>query len=314
MNANLAERITGPQLALDTVTRQTSQPLVSIITPTRDRPDMVVRLLASIRRQTYPSIETLIVDDGSIPPLSQQDQARIFRNETSQGFCLANNRAFAQARGEFLLLINDDAELADEHTVQRAVDLALQHPEAGAIAFGQLQPGRQPCPLQPAATDRLSYVARFLGYGCLLRKGLIDRIGGFNPVFGAYHEDIEMSLRILQSGKSILYDPQLQVVHHEDTRHRRFWRIHRQTFRNALLTALLRYPWYCVPVASASYLVNFVRMTRGGDGFDPLGVLLVAGQILWHWRHVWHERRPLTFSAFCEMRGLRMQPIPVAST
>lgn len=287
-------------------------PLVSIITPTRDRPDTLARLLASIQKQTYPAIETLIVDDGSAPALSLPGEpVRIIRNPSSLGFCRANNVGFAEAKGDFLLLVNDDAELADENVVERAVKLALAYPGAGAIAFAQLLPSRVPHSLQPADTSRLSYVAQFLGYGCLLRRNVVDRIGGFNPTFGAYHEDLEMSLRIMQAGSTVLYEPRLQVIHHEDARHRNYQRIHRLAFKNALLTALLRYPWYCVPPAAVSYFVNFLRMTRNHKGFDPGGILWAGFEVCRHWRHVWRERRAMPIGVFLHIRRLRAHPMPL---
>ncbi len=274
---------------------------------------MVAQLLASIRTQSYPAIEVIIVDNGSIPPVSIPDpQVRLLRNDDNQGPCLAVNRGIANAHGELVILVNDDCELASTDTVQNAVALALQHPEAGAIGFSQLQPpSRQPSPTQAANTDTLSYAAWFYGYGCLLRKDLFDRIGGFDPVFVSYHEEVELSLRIMQAGMKILYAPGLQVVHYEDPRKRSFERIHRLTFKNALLTALLRYPWFCVPPAFASYLLNFFRMTRNKNGLDPAGVWWAAVEVFNQRGHIWSERRPLDFRTFQAMRALVKRPVPV---
>lgn len=292
------------------MTTTASPPLVTIVTPTRDRPDRVANLLRSIDCQTYSSLEVLIVDDGSSPPLQATGgKVRVLRHAQSLGFCLANNTAFAKANGDFLLLLNDDAELADARVVERAVDLLLAHPEAGAIALAQLTPDGRLAPLQPASVSVRSQVARFLGYGCLLRKTLVDEIGGFNPVFGAYYEDIEMSMRIVQAGRAILFDPALRVVHHEDTRHRDYRRIDRLTFRNASLAALLRYPWFCVPAAGVSYLRNFVRATAGNQGLDVAGVGWVAWQVARQWRYVLRERRPMSAVSFRELRRLARQPV-----
>src|SRR5580765_2750474 len=72
------------------------------------------------------TFETIVVDngssDGSAEVAEREFGARVIRNRENRGFCAANNQGIAAARGEFVALLNNDAEadprwLAALHTV-----------------------------------------------------------------------------------------------------------------------------------------------------------------------------------------------------
>jgi Glycosyl transferase family 2 len=88
-------------------------PLVSIVLPTRDRCAWLPRAIASVRAQTYPHWELLIVDDGSVddtPALLAslgEGPVRTFQAQGA-GVCAARNVALAHARGGIIAYLDDD--------------------------------------------------------------------------------------------------------------------------------------------------------------------------------------------------------------
>ena len=79
-----------------------------------NRKELLRACLRSLRRQTGVAFETIVVDngstDGSADMAETEFGARVIRNRENRGFCAANNQGIAAARGEFIALLNNDAE------------------------------------------------------------------------------------------------------------------------------------------------------------------------------------------------------------
>jgi GT2 family glycosyltransferase len=108
-------------------------PLVSIIVRTKDRPSFLSEALASLRNQTYPRLEVVVVEDG--PPLSAGIITRFPELNLvylplgrSQGRCRAGNHGLERARGEFCGFLDDDDLLFADH-VEVLIRALLDQPE-----------------------------------------------------------------------------------------------------------------------------------------------------------------------------------------
>ncbi len=110
------------------------RPLVSIVIPHYDRPTLLRRAVESVRRQTYPNIEVVLVDDGSTRPESHMLLAeleasfaerkwKIVRQENKY-LGAARNNGIRQSSGEFILFLDDDNVLFD-HAVESFVRAML---------------------------------------------------------------------------------------------------------------------------------------------------------------------------------------------
>lgn len=92
------------------------QPLVSVVIPTCNRPQLLRRAVSSVLAQTYRELECIVVDDASAGDtaavLAAFDDKRIvfLRNEQNRGAPASRNRGIAAARGEFVALLDDDDE------------------------------------------------------------------------------------------------------------------------------------------------------------------------------------------------------------
>ena len=92
-----------------------SDPLVSVVTPTYDRPEFLVTALETVREQTYPRIHHIVVDDHSSTPVSdvvsnEDSDIVLRRHRTNRGANAARNTGIDIADGEYIAFLDDDDE------------------------------------------------------------------------------------------------------------------------------------------------------------------------------------------------------------
>ena len=116
----------------------TAQPLVSIITPSFNRSELLQYTINSVRSQTYPNIEHIVMDggstDGTVDLLKQAEGTyRLrWRSQPDEGMYHAINAGLAEAKGEILAYLNSD-DLYFPWTVQTIVDAFKRHPQADFV-------------------------------------------------------------------------------------------------------------------------------------------------------------------------------------
>ncbi|MEU4569111.1 glycosyltransferase family A protein [Micromonospora sp. NPDC023956] len=116
-------------------------PLVSVVIPCYNRARTVALCVRSVRRQTYPAIEVVVVDDASADgsgAVAEAAGATVLRLETNSGPGAARNRGAAHARGEILFFLDADVAL-EPGSVAAAVAHLRSAPGLGAIC-GVLRP------------------------------------------------------------------------------------------------------------------------------------------------------------------------------
>lgn len=119
-------------------------PLVTVVIPTRNRRVLLEEAIESVRRQTYPNWELIVVDDCSTDDtwawLSSLHDPRIraFRLDQHSERSVARNRGLAEARGEYILFLDDD-DLLTPNALMSLVSPLRTRP-AVALAVGYAQP------------------------------------------------------------------------------------------------------------------------------------------------------------------------------
>lgn len=119
-----------------------TQPLVSVVIPTYDRPALLEEAVDSVREQTYPHIELIVVDDLSPTPAAETLDAhtdssarmRIVRHETNQGANAARNTGIKAANGEFVAFLDDDDRWLPEK-VERQVARFHQSSDVVGVVY-----------------------------------------------------------------------------------------------------------------------------------------------------------------------------------
>lgn len=234
---NLAETLAQIDAAQRGLVRSDADPLLSVIVPTFERPEVVRQLLASLVEQDLPAsaFEVLVVDDGSRDPLTLDVNAYPFRltllHQANAGPAAARNRAIAAARAPWLVIFNDDAIPAKdvlrshlfrqlESPTDRAVlgrfDFA---PEKLAQPFTQLM---QRTPLLFEYTQMKngqSHDWRYF-YTCNLSipRRCVEAVGGFDAAFPhAICEDVELGYRLHKElGVKVFFDAAIMALHDHD--------------------------------------------------------------------------------------------------
>jgi GT2 family glycosyltransferase len=241
---------------------QMFEPRLSVVIATRDRPADLRRLMGSLCRQTLAPMEVIVIDDASTPAVTVPSHVRLIRNAFNRGSCLSRNHGFAVATGDMVACFDDDAELLDDRLLEKAVRLLLSVEDAAVVGFRQVQPDGTPFREQPVHASQISRGRSFSGYGFLARRRAWLEVGGFLDL--PYAEEREVSLRFLDAGWSVLFDPSLSVVHYEDRRGRDK-AVQKLRFKNSMAITLLRYPAAIIPYWLLRAPVGHVRrMYRSG--------------------------------------------------
>lgn len=286
--------------------------MVSVVIPTKNRPDSLVRTLSSVAGQSYRNVQLIIVDDGSEPPVKIASSAWVVRNPESCGASAAKNLGLEVARGEFVLFIDDDVELVGHDLIIRAVNFMNQHQNCAVLGFRQLDPDGLPRYEQPARVERPSATGRFFSYGCLARRASIIEVGGFENLFGYYYEENELAIRLLDAGYDVLYDPEMNVIHHYDERGRDWQRIHRLMLRNSGYTAILRYPSWCLFLVLPKYVKIYLASSFGIGWIECLRDLAqTLSEWAWALPALLRRRRPVRYATLIRMKQLNRFPYPI---
>ena len=122
--------------------RRQPLPLVSVIVPTRDHADILAPCVEGILHRTeYSNLELLIVDNGSIEPAtatlferlrSEKRPVRILRQPGPFNHSALNNAAAHAAKGQVLLLLNNDTYIIEPGWLREMVSHALR-PDVGIV-------------------------------------------------------------------------------------------------------------------------------------------------------------------------------------
>ncbi|HQR50022.1 MAG TPA: glycosyltransferase family 2 protein [Methylophilaceae bacterium] len=191
-----------------------------------------VDCIRSLQAQQVDGLEIIVVDNAS-----QDDSIALLRDacggcitliesRENLGFGRANNLAAVKAQGEFLLLINPDAQLQGDGAVTTLVAY-LQQNQAVGIAGPEIHEPSKNKYVLPRKTypsqHRLKFtkglavlpgkIAWILGACLILRKSTFQQIHGFDPDFFLYGEDIDICLRVRKAGYAIGYCSAAKITH-----------------------------------------------------------------------------------------------------
>ncbi len=194
--------------------------------------------LPALRRQTHPDFEVIVVDngssDGSVAMLRADfPEVRLLALPENTGFVHASNRGAELARGEVLVMLNNDTEPAPEWLAALCQTLA-DHPEAGAAASklllfdrrdtlhsagDMLGPDFMPRNRGVWEVDEGQYDDQIEVFGpcggaAAYRRQVWEQLGGFDERLFMYLEDVDLAWRMQQAGWKSVFAPEARVYHH----------------------------------------------------------------------------------------------------
>ncbi len=186
--------------------------------------------------QTYQPLELICVENGSEDGSAafvkeNYPQVRLIESKTNLGFCGGNNFGISHAKGDFFVLVNNDAVM-DSDCIEQMMRTVRGRPEVGAVATKILlqdQPSHLDAAGIAVCMDGLS-----IGRGrmeearhyneeaevffvsdcvCLYRREMIEDIGGYDERFFAYAEETDMGWRARLKGWKTIYNPRAVAYH-----------------------------------------------------------------------------------------------------
>jgi GT2 family glycosyltransferase len=224
------------------------QPLISIVIPNKDMVKVLDRCIHSIfKKSTYNNYEIVIVENNSTDPKTfdyynhiQAEHAnlRVVTEKTDGEFNFSKtiNLGFSVAKGDYLLMLNNDVEVISEHWMEYLVgpclrddvgavgakllypDKTIQHAGVGLHHKGPGHIGRF---LPSKSTDYYSLVSLTQDYtavtgACLMTKrSVFNQVGKLDEILAVDYNDIDFCLRLRKAGLHIVYAPDAELYHYE---------------------------------------------------------------------------------------------------
>lgn len=224
----------------------TGNPLVSIIIPNKDHIDDLDKCIQSVlKKSTYGNYEIVIVENNSELPetfayyrkIEEKENVRVIYWDKEFNYSAINNFGVREAKGEYLLLLNNDTEIISENWIEEMLgycqredvgavgarlyyaDDTIQHAGvilgfggiAGHAAIGQDR-------------DETGYMARALTpqdvsivtAACMMvDRKVFDEVGGLDERLKVAFNDVDFCMKVREKGYLVVYNPYAELYHYE---------------------------------------------------------------------------------------------------
>lgn len=216
----------------------TSKPLVSIVILNWNGEALLEECLLSIRETLYRPFEVVVVDnastDGSLELLERFPEVRAVVNDKNYGYAEGNNRGIAHCSGKYIVTLNNDITV-DPAWLNAPVAALEADPSIGLVgcrqmsyyqhdridglyhtvkkdltfqAFGaQQELSSDPVFLQDGYTLTVN------GGSSMVRKSMLDAIGGYDTRFFAYYDEVDLCFKAFVNGWRAWYSSAAVVYH-----------------------------------------------------------------------------------------------------
>jgi GT2 family glycosyltransferase len=226
---------------------------ISIIIVNYNVKEFVKNLLFSLHKalENYSS-EIIVVDnassDGSVEDIREKfPYVKVINNKDNVGFGKANNQGLEISEGKYIVLINPDT-IVREDTFKKIIEFMKSKPEAGMTTCKVLNPDgtlqlacRRSFPgpwtsltkitglsklfpnsklfakynLTYLDENKISEVDAISGSFMMFTREVYEKVGGFDPQFFMYGEDLDLCFRTQQAGYKVYYIPDTEIIHYK---------------------------------------------------------------------------------------------------
>jgi glycosyltransferase involved in cell wall biosynthesis len=193
-----------------------STPLVSVVIPTHNRPELLTRALESVYAQTFTDFEVIVVDDGDAPRvhdvlgkyLARPNFVYLETNK-NQGGSATRNVGIKHAQGEYVAFLDDDDEWIPKKLEVQVQTLRDASQEIGFVfcAINNIHNDTiETTPVNPDTRDYSTIaLIRFNGFitsGLMIKRSVFDEVGMFDESLPS-HQEAELMLRVTQKYQGV---------------------------------------------------------------------------------------------------------------
>lgn len=223
------------------------EPLVSILIPNKDHTDdLDVCLNSFFERADYQNYEFIIIENNSVLPETfayyekiekEHDNVKVVYWEAGFNYSAINNFGFKFAKGDYIMLLNNDVELITPDIFQSMLGFCMR-PEVGIVGAKLLYNdhtvqhagvlvgagGLADHVFKGIHEDDPGYMGRAISSqdvsavtaACLMvKKSVYEEVGGLEEEFQVAFNDVDFCLKVRKAGYLIVYDADVKLFHYE---------------------------------------------------------------------------------------------------
>jgi GT2 family glycosyltransferase len=228
-------------------TLPTDQPLVSILIPFKDKPDLLKQCVSSIlEKTTYKDYELILISNNSteketheyLDDLRKDTRCKVFIWDNPFNYSAINNYGSKKAKGKYLVLLNNDTEIITPTWLEELIGVASQegvgavgpllyYPDktiqhAGIILgmasmAGHVFRGRKPSDWTDFGMPAWPRNYLAVTGACLaVEKKKYEQVGGLDETFTVAGNDVAFGIRLAEAGYRNIYWPFAELIHYEN--------------------------------------------------------------------------------------------------
>ena len=226
----------------------TGNPLISILIPNKDHVEDLRRIIESILEKTsYDNYEIIIIENNSVSKeifeyyesIQKHPRISVVKYEGEFNYSAINNLGAKSAKGEYLVLLNNDTEVITRSWLEELL-MYSQREDVGAVGCMLYYPDYT---IQHAgvvlglgahrtagyshygmAKENLGYMGRLCyaqnvsavtGACLMVKKALYDKVGGLSEEFTVALNDVDFCLKLREQGLLNVFTPFAELFHYE---------------------------------------------------------------------------------------------------
>ena len=222
------------------------EPLISIVIPNKDHVEDLRRCITSIeKKSTWKNYEIVVVENNSVEQsirdyykeLESDPKVKIVTYEGGFNYSRINNVGVKETKGEYLLFLNNDTEVISPDWMEQLLmyaqrkdvgavgaklyyaDNTIQHAGCvigiGGIAGHMFvnMPANRTGYLHKASI--LQDMSAVTAACMMMKKAAFEEVGGFTEELSVAFNDVDLCLKVRETGRLIVYDPYVQLYHME---------------------------------------------------------------------------------------------------
>lgn len=298
---------------------RTNKTLVTVVIPTFNRKEMLMRCIASVLKSTYSKLEIIVADDASKDDTKDEvlknygslKNFKYFKNEKEMMLSATINKALTIAKGKYIFILDDD-NVIEKKCIEELISTFERYKEVGIVGPLAIYYSKRNR-IMHAGTLRSKFMRRAIypnanevwknrikageeredfANAFMFRKDLLKKVGGWDLLIPSMGEDADFEARVRIAGYKIVINPRA-ITYHDipyDPANKYFMRISDMRMYNGMHSKILYEARYdsnwgkltfaiSVPVYLGFYFVRIAKSNNSTMKKLHFVKLVLAGTI-----------------------------------